>query len=318
MRSLLPPLTVCALVVLFSAPAFAQSDAPIGVRAAGMGGAFVAVSDDASAVFWNPAGLASGAYFSLLGDRNTFETSDDSATPRQRSGLLVALGTPPLGLSYYRTRTITRLGDFTQELVTDHAGLTLLHTIGHGVSIGGTAKYVHGVASRIEAPRDSALDVVDEVPGRSEDKFDADFGVLAATGTIKAGVQVRNAFEPKFDTLDGGLPIELERRIRAGVAMSLAPSLSLAVDADFTKITTSGGLWRDAAVGSEARLTRRAWARGGIHWNTAGGDNVGGAAPVGSVGGSFAVYGTLLADGQVSFGSKNGDRGWGLGARIVF
>jgi hypothetical protein len=30
----------------------------IGARAAGMGGAFVAVADDASAVFWNPAGLA--------------------------------------------------------------------------------------------------------------------------------------------------------------------------------------------------------------------------------------------------------------------
>jgi hypothetical protein len=31
---------------------------PIGARAEGMGGAFVAVADDASAVFWNPAGIA--------------------------------------------------------------------------------------------------------------------------------------------------------------------------------------------------------------------------------------------------------------------
>jgi hypothetical protein len=31
---------------------------PIGARATGMGGAFVAVADDASAVFWNPAGVA--------------------------------------------------------------------------------------------------------------------------------------------------------------------------------------------------------------------------------------------------------------------
>ena len=30
----------------------------IGARASGMGGAFVAVADDPSAVFWNPAGLA--------------------------------------------------------------------------------------------------------------------------------------------------------------------------------------------------------------------------------------------------------------------
>jgi long-subunit fatty acid transport protein len=31
---------------------------PIGARATGMGGAFVAVADDASSVFWNPAGVA--------------------------------------------------------------------------------------------------------------------------------------------------------------------------------------------------------------------------------------------------------------------
>ena len=38
-----------------------------------MGGAFVAVADDASAVYWNPGGLAAAAYFSLVVDRNTVE-----------------------------------------------------------------------------------------------------------------------------------------------------------------------------------------------------------------------------------------------------
>ena len=43
----------------------AQGFGAIGTRAEGMGGAFVAVADDASAVFWNPAGLALGATFDV-------------------------------------------------------------------------------------------------------------------------------------------------------------------------------------------------------------------------------------------------------------
>src|SRR6059036_2691225 len=35
-----------------------SSQVPVGPRAIGMGGAFSAVADDASALFWNPAGLA--------------------------------------------------------------------------------------------------------------------------------------------------------------------------------------------------------------------------------------------------------------------
>src|SRR5260370_21446854 len=44
----------------------AQVPESIGVRAQGMGGAFTAVADDATAVWWNPAGLAGGSYFSSI------------------------------------------------------------------------------------------------------------------------------------------------------------------------------------------------------------------------------------------------------------
>ena len=37
----------------------------LGVRAQGMAGAFVAVADDATAAYWNPAGLGTGDFFSL-------------------------------------------------------------------------------------------------------------------------------------------------------------------------------------------------------------------------------------------------------------
>ena len=42
----------------------------VGIRAQGMGGAFVAVADDATASWWNPAGLAGGAYFQLASWRS--------------------------------------------------------------------------------------------------------------------------------------------------------------------------------------------------------------------------------------------------------
>lgn len=58
-------LMLVALVVGAAAPAFAVSEAAVlslmispGARAAGMGEAFVALADDATATFWNPAGLA--------------------------------------------------------------------------------------------------------------------------------------------------------------------------------------------------------------------------------------------------------------------
>jgi hypothetical protein len=38
----------------------------MGARAAGMGGAFVSLADDGSAVFWNPAGLAAGGGLQLF------------------------------------------------------------------------------------------------------------------------------------------------------------------------------------------------------------------------------------------------------------
>ncbi|HPG39007.1 MAG TPA: PorV/PorQ family protein [bacterium] len=57
---------VCIFMLLFSfAQVYAVSEAAVlflmispGARAAGMGEAFVALADDATAVFWNPAGLA--------------------------------------------------------------------------------------------------------------------------------------------------------------------------------------------------------------------------------------------------------------------
>ena len=63
-----------------------------------MGGAFVAVADDASAVYWNPAGLATGSYFSLLLDWKSAKTAPDDLDigAGSTSAGVIALSMPAL------------------------------------------------------------------------------------------------------------------------------------------------------------------------------------------------------------------------------
>src|SRR5512143_2509565 len=48
---------ICCCLFLVATPAMAVEFAVVGPRAAGMGGAGVAVTTDAYATYWNPAGL---------------------------------------------------------------------------------------------------------------------------------------------------------------------------------------------------------------------------------------------------------------------
>src|SRR5215470_18250942 len=80
------PFTVCA-----------QRFDDVGARAQGMAGAFVAVSDDATATWWNPAGLATALSF-----------VDLTAEIDQHGTRAVAVGFPSLGVSYYH-RNISQI-----------------------------------------------------------------------------------------------------------------------------------------------------------------------------------------------------------------
>lgn len=293
MRALARSGLIALLLIVGSPdPAVAQSEAPVGVRATGMGGAFTAVADDASAVFWNPGGLASGSFFSVVLDRSSMD--DGSAT-------LFALGTPPLALSYYRTAT-GALSSGRNRLVAHHAGVSVVQSLADRIAAGATLKLVRGQVHTGQGP------------SFSTNKFDADLGLMTKGALGRLGLSVRNLLQPEFRTATG--VIRLDRRVRAGIALNLRQSTTVAADIDLTTATTDRGEWRDAALGLETRATRNAWLRTGVHWNVTGGDV--GAAPVGSVGGSYAVYGSTMADAQVTFGSSNGNRGWGVGLRFVF
>jgi hypothetical protein len=74
---------------------------------------------------------------------------------------------------------------------------------------------------------------------------------------------------------------------------------------------------RDVALGAETRLGRRAFVRGGVRFNTLG-DSPLGRATSSSIGGSFAIKGSVLVDAQVTGGSERSNRGWGIAARFIY
>jgi hypothetical protein len=308
--------------------AHAQTFDGPGARAEGMG-AFVAVADDASAVYWNPAGLASGAYFSLLMDRTSAETVAIPPSGGQfdagasRSSWLLALASPALGVSYYRLRSTVVAPVPTaahgllrvESLVTHHTGGTLVQSIVQGLAVGATVKLVRGVAT-VGHASGTAEDLLDDwdLLGAASNRFDVDLGVMATTTLVRAGLTVRNVLEPEFDAAEGQA-LRLDRQARAGVALLLTERWTAAADVDLTRNRGPYGDVRTLALGAEGRLSMRAIARAGVRLNTAGDA---GRTPVATFGGSYAAFGSLLVDAHFSAGSDHGFGGWGVAGRVVF
>ncbi len=327
---LLPALLVALLAPGFEATSTAQTFEALGTRASGMGGAFVAVADDASAVYWNPAGLAlGGSYFSLVIDNNLGNAEPDTGAAAEQSASLVSFTTLPLGLSYYRLSSAAVAPVTTafapspvhrvDRLTTHHAGVTFVQSLTQAFAVATTVKLVRGIAASgvvIGADRDTLLDDSVGLPEDASTEFDADVGVMAMFGALRAGVTVRNLMEPDFETGTGGA-IELKRQSRAGVSYRGVQSLTLAADIDLERAVNLRGEFRNLAIGAEARIMPRAFVRSGLRFNTLS-DQPAGHAPVFSVGGSFAAFRSLLVDGQVTTGSEHGDRGWGIAARLVY
>jgi hypothetical protein len=321
-------------------PASAQTFEVVGSRAAGMGGAFVAVADDASAVYWNPAGLATGAFFSGVIDYNSARANrEGDPQAGSQSATFLGVGMPALGLAYYRLRATTVESaafpagqleapltldgvpvERVASLISHHFGVTLVQSLTDYVAVGTTLKAVRGVAATglvSAGDRGDLLDAADDLVGSGSTEFDADIGVIAVIGTVRAGLTVRNVREPDFDVADETGSLKLHRQVRAGVAVTPTPQLLVSADLDLRSVPGTTGLVRNLAAGAEARFYGRALVRGGFRFNTRG-DQPGGRAPVGALGGSFAILGSVFVEGQATFGSDEADSGWGVGARVVF
>jgi hypothetical protein len=282
----------------FPSPASAQIYENIGIRAQGMSGAFVAVSDDATTTWWNPAGLASGGYFNGLIE---FDRVEKPAGTRAR---VIAFNVPSLGLSYYRLALNgMRPPDPTgpagasreDQGVLSQFGATVGQSVGPHVILGSTLKLVHALG---------------------ETRADLDAGAMAALGRVRLGVAVKNLRAPEFS--EGDRLIQLSRQVRAGASVKAgAPEraeITAAIDADLTTTPTAVGDERHLAAGLEAWLVNRSVGlRGGVGMNT-----IGESRRSGSVGVSVGLRAGFYLDGQLTRGSDEARNGWGFALRVTF
>jgi hypothetical protein len=311
----------------------------VGTRAQGMGGAFVAVADDANANWWNPAGLATGALFSTAIERAglTEPASVPSRGPASETRTAgVAFAFPSLGLGYYRLRvgdirpptgvpgvdredqgatgvvrrtvSISEYSAIVGQSITDHLVVaTRLKLVRAG-----STETVSADASgenALEAARDA--DVSRETSGAF------DVGVMVTVPHVRIGLTIKNVNEPEFG--DGSDQLRLERQARVGLAFLAArfgpvENIIASVDADLTRTATVVGEVRHVAAGAEGWLLgRRVGVRGGVNANTTGEANV-----TGSGGLSLGLRAGFYFDAALTFGPDLTRKGWATALRAAF
>jgi hypothetical protein len=302
MRIFLRAAGLLLAVSLFSPRVSAQTFESVGTRAQGMAGAFVAVADDATATWWNPAGLASGALFSAALERQW------AREPNQDTTLGVSFTVPSLGLSYYRLRTsairpnaAATQGAGNSQLAGTPLPTFVVHELG--------ATFGQSVGNHLVLASTVRLLRADQTTG------DIDLGGMVRLGVTRIGLVVKHLHEPGL-TADGNQLTSFDRQVRVGAAYVPHPgkiTVNAAFDADLTRTSTPYGDVRHLAGGAELWLQRVVGVRGGLSVNT-----VDDARPAGSAGVSVAVQRGVFVDAQITRGDDPIKEGWGVDFRVAF
>ena len=341
MRRLCPCVSVSLWLCALAWPAGAQTIETVGARAMGMGGAFVAVADDSTATWWNPAALAAGPFVDIAAGGSRTEFRQDGEPRGRTRPVAVSLSTPPFGVSYYRFRitniqssgpTVTppagredrRVG-VVQSLRLHDVGVTLLRTVFTGVHVGTTLKFLRGrvehTTSDLGLTPEALLDLGDDASGgRSRGQFDADVGVLAVAGPWRVGGVVRNLRAAEFAGDAEGDGIRLPRQARIGVAFDGAArrdstaAWTVSADVDVATYATGTGDRRVIAAGAERWLFgKRIGVRGGGRFNQVGHKE---RSATGGV--SAAIRPGFFVEAHAVAGGPDEERGWGVAARFSF
>ena len=315
------------LLVVTCLPVAAAAQAPyeaVGSRALGMAGAFVAVADDPTAAYWNPAGLALAGPAGFTFEWGRFQNGNREGLPRpgpsQGSVTFSSVANGPFSVSYGKfSRTVLVNdglgGTRTETLKTRQFGATVLQTVVPGFVIGATPKYVRGDVSGGPASGPDvaqALDLGADLDGHGSGAFDLDVGLMADLDRIRVGLTWKNLMNPEF-TDEAGVAVTLPRFARLGVAVLPVDGLTLAMDIDLDTVDLRDGLRRMIALGGESRLGAHLLVRGGVRWNLEGLRR-----PVTALGASLLLRPGLWLDGHWSRGQSDEDRGFGFALRAGY
>ena len=242
-----------ALLLVASAGAFADGinafsafKNGIGARALAMGGAFVAVCDDSTAMVWNPAGLAQ------LEDTRLAGMSTDLyglGVTHQFVGATTSFANLGIGLGWERAA-------IDGQIVEAGGGLGGAFTWVENAIIGSLATNVMDVAM---AGANVKYYMADSGLGDTATGFGFDLGLLVSLGdTFVIGV---NAIDLAGSTIewDGGTTDIVSGLYKAGLALNLGEQFVLAADVDF-----DGSDLGDTHVGAEFQLIDELALRGGV------------------------------------------------------
>jgi hypothetical protein len=176
-----------ALLLLSGAVHANFLEVEVGARAMGMGGAFVAVADDATALHWNPAGLSVLNGFQAFGMRTSVYSVDGLS--EDAAIATYGTGSQGFGLGWMRTGAADLYNEDT--LVAGYGRMTPVD----GLSVGAAVKRLSVDAPGYEYYNDPAFDE------DGDDAYAGDVGVLYRNGNWRVGGVVRNLGEPELTLL---------------------------------------------------------------------------------------------------------------------
>ena len=240
-------MVISAIALADGVGAFSVFKSGIGARALAMGGAFVAVADDATAVIWNPAGLA------LLNDTRIGGMSTDLfglGITHQFVGATTTFANIGIALGWERT-SVTQSGNDAE------GNPTASFTWSESAIIGTLATSIMDIGL---AGANVKYYMADSGLGDTASGFGFDLGLLVNLGDMfTIGVNAADLGNSPI-TWKGGATDTVTGLYTAGMAMKLVEGkLIMAADMDF-----DGTNLGDAHVGIEFKVIDELALRGGV------------------------------------------------------